>query len=155
MTKWLLAGLGVLIFAGGLRADDLPGLKEPLRTVVQKYLVVQQKLAGDTFDGVTAAATEMKTAMAAAPAQTFTDDFAQAVDDLVAAKDLHAARLAFHPLSNEMIAALAMAQVQTGSLHSVFCPMIKAYWVQTDGHTVHNPYYGASMPDCGEIQRQF
>jgi hypothetical protein len=155
MMKWLFAGFCALAFAGELRADDLPGLKEPLKTVVQKYLAVQQKLAGDTFDGVTTAATEMKASVAAAPAQTFTGDFAQAVDDLVAAEDLHAARLAFHPLSNEMIAALAMAQVQTGSLHSVFCPMIKAYWVQTDGHTVHNPYYGASMSDCGEIQRQF
>lgn len=138
-----------------LRADDLPGLQEPLKTVTHKYLVIQQKLAADSFDGVTATTHDMKTAMAAAPAQTFTPDFMKAVDALAAAKDLHDARVAFQQVSSDLIATLAQNHVQTGSLHSVFCPMRKAYWVQTDGQKIQNPYYGASMLDCGEFQKQF
>jgi Cu(I)/Ag(I) efflux system membrane fusion protein len=153
--KSLLVIAALLLGTPLLRADDFPGLKEPLKTVTEKYLVIQQKLATDSFDGVTTAAAEMKTTMAAAPSGAFTADFAKSVDGLVSAKDLHSARLAFQPVSNELIAALALGQIQTGALHSVFCPMIRGYWVQTDGHTVHNPYYGAAMSDCGEIQRQF
>jgi len=136
-------------------AEDFPGLHEPLKTVTEKYLVIQQKLAADSFDGVATAASQIKAAMAADASKSFAPDFVKAVDDLAAAIDLHTARLAFQQVSATLIAALAQNQSQTGALHSAFCPMIKAYWVQTDGRIVHNPYYGAAMPDCGEIQRQF
>jgi len=136
-------------------AEDFPGLHEPLKTVTKQYLVIQQKLASDSFDGVIAAANNMKTTMAADSAKTFAPDFSKAVDDLTETKDMHAARIAFQKVSSCLIAALAQNQVQTGSLHVVFCPMVKAYWVQTDGKTIRNPYYGAAMLDCGEFQRQF
>lgn len=138
-----------------LRAEDLPGLHEPLKTVTKQYLVIQQKLSSDSFDGVTAAAQDMKKAMAADTTKTFTPEFAKTVDDLAAAKDVHAARLAFQKVSSNLIAALAQAQAHTGSLHTVFCPMVKASWVQTDGKAVRNPYYGAAMLDCGEFQKQY
>jgi Cu(I)/Ag(I) efflux system membrane fusion protein len=138
-----------------IRADDFPGLSGPLKVVTEKYLVIQQKLAADSFDGVTAAATEMQTTMAADKTGSFTPDFTKSVDSLVAAKDLHSARTAFEDVSNNLIAALAQNKIQTGALHTVFCPMRKAYWVQMDGKVVHNPYFGAEMSDCGVIQRQF
>jgi hypothetical protein len=146
----LFAGLG-LSWAG---AQELPGLHEPLVTVTQQYLVVERKLAASSFDGVPAAAAAMKAAMAGAPT-AFEPDFVQAVNQLAAAPDLHTARLAFQGVSNGLIGALAENKAQTGVLHSAFCPMIKAYWVQTDPHKIENPYYGPAMLDCGEIQRQF
>jgi hypothetical protein len=136
-------------------AEDLPGLHEPLKTVTKQYLVIQQKLASDSFDGVAPAAADMKKAMVADPAKPFAPDFVKAVDDLAAAKDLHTARLTFQRVSGSFIATLAQNQAQTGSLHSAFCPMVKAYWVQEDGKVIHNPYYGSAMSDCGEFQRQF
>jgi hypothetical protein len=145
----------LLACAGPLRADDFPGLHEPLRTVTLQYLTIQQKLASDSFDAVTATADAMKTAIAAAPPGSFAPDFVRAVNRLAAATDLHTARIAFQPLSEALIAALALNKVQTGSLHSLFCPMRRAYWVQTDGATVHNPYYGPSLPDSGEFQHDF
>lgn len=157
----LIALALVLSGLNSARAEDFPGLREPLKTVARDYLVIQQKLAADSFDGLIATATNMKSAMAMRiPAGVptslpFESDFFKAVDNLLAAKDLHAARLAFQQVSNGLIAALAQNQAQTGSLHSAYCPMIKAYWVQTDGKVIHNPYYGAAMSDCGEIQRQF
>lgn len=145
----------VLIALNSARAEDFPGLREPLKTVTEKYLLIDQKLAADSFDGVTVAASAMKATMAADTSKSFAPDFVKAVDDLIAAKDLHAARLAFQQVSNGLIAALAQSHAQTGSLHSAYCPMIKGYWVQTDGKVIHNPYFGAAMSDCGEIQRQF
>jgi hypothetical protein len=149
--------VAILVFFGlnQIQAEDLPGLHEPLKTVTKQYLVIQQKLASDSFDGVAAAAADMKKALVSDPAKPFAPDFVKAVDDLAAARDLHASRLAFQRVSNSLIAALAQNQVQTGSLHSAFCPMVKAYWVQEDGKVIRNPYYGAAMLDCGEFQRQF
>jgi len=156
-----MAAALVFSAASALQAGDFPGLQEPLKTVTRDYLVIQQKLASDSFDGVTAEAANLKLAMTMkSPVGTptsvaFAPDFFKAVDALVAAGDLHTARLAFTQVSMCLIAALAQDHAQTGSLHTVFCPMRKAYWVQTDGQKVENPYFGAAMLDCGEFQRQF
>ena len=66
-------------------------------------------------------------------------------------KDLAAARDAFGPLSDAII-AYARANNATSSDHLsvAFCPMLKKYWLQK-GETIRNPYYGSKMPDCGRI----
>ena len=50
----------VLIALNSARAEDFPGLREPLKTVTEKYLLIDQKLASDSFDGVTAAAIALR-----------------------------------------------------------------------------------------------
>ena len=138
-----------------IHAEDLPGLHEPLKTVTKQYLAIQQKLTSDSFDGIPAAAKEMKTTMTAPNTKPFEPDFVQAVDALANAKDIHAARVAFQKVSDCFIAALAQNQVQTGSLHVAYCPMVKASWVQADGKAIRNPYYGTAMLECGKFKRQF
>ena len=138
-----------------LRADDLPGLHEPLKTVTQNYLFIQQKLAADSVDGVPAAVAAMKKAVAEDKGKTFDADFAKEVDQLAAATDLHTTRISFQTLSGGLIAVLAKNHVQTGVLHAAFCPMVKASWLQTDGTTIHNPYMGSVMPDCGSFKEQY
>jgi hypothetical protein len=134
---------------------DLSGLHEPLKTVVQSYLAIEQKLVADSVDGVPAAAAAMKQAVDADNGKTFGADFAREVGQLAAATDLHTTRIAFQPLSATLIDILARDHVQTGLLHSAFCPMVKAYWLQADGQAIHNPYMGSVMPDCGSFQKQF
>jgi hypothetical protein len=34
-----------------------------------------------------------------------------------------------------------------------WCPMKSAGWLQV-GMPLHNPYYGSSMPDCGEVRKR-
>jgi hypothetical protein len=147
----LLALAGVSL----LRAETPSTLSGPLKTVTDEYLLITNKLAADSMDGVPAAAAAMKSAVATAPAGTFSPDFSHDVSQLAAAVDLGSARSALQPVSNALIATLTQDQVQTGQLHSVFCPMVKAYWVQADGKTVHNPYTGSAMSDCGAFQHQF
>ena len=38
------------------------------------------------------------------------------------------------------------------TLTVAYCPMKKAEWLQ-EGDTISNPYFGTSMPDCGEVRR--
>ena len=49
-------------------------------------------------------------------------------------------------------AAIPTAEVP-GSLTQVYCPMVKADWLQI-GDTVNNPYMGPKMSDCGEVRRK-
>jgi hypothetical protein len=153
----LLSGIAGFLFLGLLvvRADDIPGLKEPLKTVTADYLVIQQKLVVDSTDGVPTAAADMKKAVDADQGKTFGPDFARQVAQLAAATDLHTTRIAFEALSGTLIATLAKNHVQTGQLHAAFCPMVKASWLQTDGKVIHNPYMGSEMPDCGSFKDQY
>jgi hypothetical protein len=137
------------------RADDVPGLQEPFKTVVQNYLIIQQKLVNDSTDGVPAAAAAIKQAVDADQGKTFGPDFSREVSQLIATTDLHATRIALEPLSATLIATLAKNHVKTGILHVAFCPMVKASWIQTDGQAIHNPYMGSEMPDCGSFKEQY
>jgi hypothetical protein len=130
-------------------------LKEPLKTVTTDYLVIQMALAADSVKTVPAAAAEMKKAVDDDKGKTFDTEFSRDVDKLVAATDLHTTRLAFAPLSDKFVAILATNHVKTGQLHSAFCPMVKASWIQQDGKTIHNPYMGSMMSDCGAFRQQF
>ena len=46
----------------------------------------------------------------------------------------------------------AMTADQPRTLTVAYCPMKKAEWLQ-EGDTISNPYFGTSMPDCGEVRR--
>jgi hypothetical protein len=148
---FLFAMAGMIL----VRADDTTSMPLPLGAVTAMYTFIQDKLAVDSFDGVPAAAASIKSAVEGDQTHTFTPDFAHAVDQLAAATDLHSARIAFETVSSLLIATLAQDHVKTGTLYSAFCPMVKAYWLQTDGKTIHNPYMGSEMSDCGTFQKQF
>jgi hypothetical protein len=131
------------------------GLTEPFETVTEQYLLIHDKLVTDNFDGVTAAAQAIQKAVAADPHKSFPPEFAQAVDQLAAAKDLHTARLAFKAVSIQLIDAFRLAKISTGSLHEVFCPLANAYWVQSDPKAAHNPYFGKARENCGDTVANF
>jgi hypothetical protein len=131
------------------------GLSEPFETVTEQYLLIHDKLVIDNFDGVTAAAQAIRKAVAADPHKSFPPEFAQAVDQLAAAKDLHAARLAFKTVSIQLIDAFRLAKTSTGSLYEVFCPLSNGYWVQSDPKTAHNPYFGKARENCGDTVAHF
>ena len=131
------------------------GLSEPFETVTEQYLSIHGKLVSDNFDGVTAAAQAIQKVVAADPHKTFPPEFARAVDQLAAAKDLHAAREAFKTVSVQLIDAFKLAKINTGTLHEVYCPMAKAYWVQSDPKMAHNPYFGQAMENCGDTVANF
>lgn len=60
-------------------------------------------------------------------------------------------RKKFETLSAAMI-ALAEKSPPAKKLFVIHCPMKKADWIQTD-EKVRNPYFGKSMPDCGQVTR--
>lgn len=123
---------------------------DPLKAILASYLEIQSQLAADKIDGIGTAAATIES-NAAGLGQEQGGQIAKAAKTLGQAADLKAARDAFGPLSDAVIAA---AQADGKSVEGVkvgFCPMVKRSWLQKDAK-VRNPYYGSAMLECGELK---
>lgn len=124
-----------------------PSAAELSSAVTSPYLKVQVALAGDSTEGVSAAAREIEKAAA-----TLGDDakgLAAAAETLAGVTDIAAARKAFGALSDALIEYADAAGI--GELKVAYCPMADQSWVQEDG-SIANPYFGALMLTCGSFQ---
>ena len=114
--------------------------------MIEAYLRIQRALATDTLDGVlesaAALATEtVKIGSAAATIKVADNPFAEV-------EDLAAAREAFGPLSDAIIAYVGSALPDGVTV--AYCPMARKSWLQR-GRTIQNPYYGKAMAECGRL----
>ena len=140
-----VVGISIAVGAATLHASDA------MKAVVGSYLEIQAKLASDKTDGLKASATALATRAeglgdAGAP-------IAKAAKAVADAPDLKAAREAFGPLSDAVLAAAkAEGFKDLGDVKLAYCPMVKQSWLQK-GDKIANPYYGAAMPTCGEFKK--
>ena len=146
MVKYLALGVVALLFmsSGVVRGS------EELEAVVASYLEVQAQLAADKADGIkgpAAAIAEQAAGMGAAGA-----DIVKAAKSLEAAGTLEAAREAFGPLSDAVVAA-AKAEGWQGldGVKLAYCPMANRSWLQKED-AIRNPYYGSQMLTCGSFK---
>jgi len=113
--------------------------------------VIQSALAADSLEGVPVAAKALVDAAKSSEGAIPESAVSQA-EDVAKASDLEAARAAFKPLSDTMISALVARDEESGQYYEAFCPTADAAWIQA-GKEVANPYYGASMLQCGTIRK--
>ncbi len=133
--------------------------------VAQKYLAMQESLAGDDFKNASDAAREMNEAVVAVDMELLQGDDHMAwmktsgelkkiLADAAKAEDIESLRKQFALLSEETAVAAKRFGPLGISLYQFKCPMAfnnrGATWLQTDDKT-HNPYFGATMPGCGEV----
>ena len=133
-------------------ADQNAALMEPVKSVFDDYLKIQSALAKDSIDGVAANASAISKAVRGDSMNMLSPEVASHADILANAKDLAAAREAFKSLSKSLIQYLNANNV-THAYVEVYCPMAKANWLQKDDK-IDNPYLGASMRSCGQIQKK-
>ncbi len=57
----------------------------------------------------------------------------------------------FESLSKNMYTVLSGLKANSTVLYEQYCPMKKAYWI-SEKSAIENPYYGKTMPDCGEVK---
>jgi hypothetical protein len=120
------------------------------KAIVAAYLDIHTALSSDKVDGVKPAAEAI--AREAARMGAAGGAIQKAANALWSAADLNAARTAFGPLSDAVIAAAkADGWKDLPSLKIGYCPMVKQSWIQKEG-TVSNPYYGSAMLTCGELK---
>lgn len=146
----LVATIGLMLNSS-LRAADNPGLMEPVKSVLDHYLMIQTELAKDSVKGLDEHANGIAKAVKGDDMKMLLPDVAKQADTLAKAKDIKAAREAFKPLSASLVKYLADNKAGKGTYHEAYCPMVKANWLQT-GKDIKNPYMGKAMLDCGVLK---
>lgn len=74
----------------------------------------------------------------------------KAAEKISKATDLVKQRDAFATLSTGMWKIVKVAESITVTVYYQYCPMKKGYWLSLEP-AIKNPYYGAGMLDCGNI----
>lgn len=147
--RTLVVGLATSLAAGlalaAQSASDAPN------TLVKSYLEIHAHLAADRFDELKGPARTLGEQARALgkPAEAV----ARASAALESAADIKAARDAFGPLSDAVIAWVQSdaSKGAAGELRLAYCPMVKRSWLQLD-EQIRNPYYGKQMAGCGEFR---
>lgn len=123
---------------------------EEMKAVVAAYLDIQGQLVSDKFETVqTQARTISEQAGKMGKAG---EGLRSAVSALERAADIKAARDAFGPLSEAVIAAArAGGWADVSGLKLAYCPMARRSWLQS-AEAIQNPYYGKAMATCGEFR---
>jgi Cu(I)/Ag(I) efflux system membrane fusion protein len=135
--------------------DDVPARSADesgqMIELIEPYLALQAALANDDLDGAQAALKRLMSITG------HSGELAKLVHQMMAAKSLDALRRPhFETLSNHMITAVQAApEAFEETLYLMHCPMVYedrgADWLQRD-QVLLNPYYGAMMLHCGEVQ---
>lgn len=142
-----------------------PELHAGLRTVLEPYLRLSERLAADDLAGAQQAARDVAVASTSfTPTDTaaltrwqpLATDLRQHATRVADATSLEAARGPFEPLSATITRVLRVfGNPLDRPVRLAFCPMAfddrGAEWVQS-GETVDNAYFGASMRRCGDVR---
>ncbi|MCB9866874.1 MAG: DUF3347 domain-containing protein [Phycisphaerales bacterium] len=134
--------------------------------LMEHYLGIQERLAGDRVEGVAkqalgliAAADEIEKHLAD-PQVDLPDAFKPALQKLrdaavkLRAEDLAESRVAFVELSGALRTLVEQARPDRDRYEKIYifhCPMSKGDWLQTTPDK-RNPYYGFQMLTCGELE---
>lgn len=138
-------------FGADEKMADSSALMQPVKSVLDHYLMIQAALAKDSIKGVDENASAIAKAVLADKMKMLSSDVATQAATLAKATDLKAARAAFKPLSHSLIKYLADNKAGAGTYHEAFCPMVGASWLQTEKN-IKNPYMGKAMLSCGEFK---
>jgi len=150
VTTILAAAVG-LLFNTAVRAADEPALMQPVKSVLDHYLMIQAELAKDSIKGLDEYANAIAKAVKGDEMKMLSPDVAKQAEALAKAKNIKTAREAFKPLSASLVKYLADNKAGKGTYHEAYCPMVKASWLQTS-KDITNPYMGKSMLTCGVLK---
>ena len=140
-----------LLFNLAVNAADEPALMQPVKSVLDHYLMIQTELAKDSVKSLDEHANAIAKAVKGDEMKMLSPDVAKQAEALAKAKDLKAAREAFKPLSASLVKYLAENKAGKGTYHEGYCPMVKASWLQKEKE-IRNPYMGKSMLTCGTLK---
>jgi hypothetical protein len=148
-------GIGAVSCGGGSPStaarSTVPAPGSPLpESIVDPYLKIQSALATDRIDEVKSNAGTIATAATSLGPDAAKIDTAAVT--LASASELDDARQKFGTLSDAVVAYMdARHLTAPPGVRKAYCPMVRKPWLQK-GDTIANPYYGTSMPTCGEFR---
>jgi hypothetical protein len=153
LKSFSLAVLAIagLLFNSVTQAADSPALMEPVKSVLDHYVMIQTELSKDSIKGLDTHTAAIAKAVKGDSMKMLSADVAKQAESLGKAKDLKAARAAFKPLSESLIKYVVDNKAEKGPYREAYCPMVKAGWLQM-GKEIKNPYAGSEMLDCGSFK---
>jgi Cu(I)/Ag(I) efflux system membrane fusion protein len=140
--------------------------RERVRPVVKNYLDLQTALAADSFEQARMASGNLTSAVKSLSEKHLSGDshgqwmvdlksLDESASTLAGTTEMEKMRESFYPLSQALESfVLHFGHGLDFPIRRAFCPMALedgATWIQVD-EAIANPYYGASMLRCGEIQ---
>jgi len=152
--------LSVLMFAAACapapQTSNTPAAGTPMpRTIVDPYLKIQSALADDSTEGIHSNAGTIVTAATAlgSPAMKIdTAAIALAAASEAAPPDINDVRDKFGTLSDAIDTYMTGEKLTPpDGVKIAVCPMVHKPWMQ-EGDQIQNPYYGKSMPTCGNFR---
>ncbi|MGE3274753.1 MAG: hypothetical protein AB7O67_06555 [Vicinamibacterales bacterium] len=149
MTRYLIPLTLLLAIVAGCAAPAEPE-GGPEMALLTPYLQVQVALAGDTLEGVPAAANQV--ADEADRIGAGGEAIAAGAHAVANAADLEAARTAFGELSDAVLAYTTAEGIEPQNLRVAYCPMVNKSWYQR-GDAIRNPFYGSAMLECGAFKK--
>lgn len=143
-----------------------PAFQEQLTDVYRAYLRLQEALAADDPKGAKSATTDVQEALSSVGMELLegkahmawmplAKGMEESMSTIASAADLGAMRSAFDPLSASLTGAIRQYGLKNAPpVYVAHCPMAfdgkGANWLQS-ATEITNPYFGATMPGCGEI----
>ena len=124
----------------------------PVRFVFDNYFKIASALANDSIEGVASSASAIGAAIRRDSRQMLSPEIAAQADVLAETSDSVSARIIFKRLSQSLIKYLSDHDA-TGTFVEVYCPKLKASWLQRKGQPIENPYLGKKAPGCGTIRK--
>lgn len=114
------------------------------------YLNVKNALVNSDLKASTEAVTMLQQVIISEPAFAQKEDLQKATDKMAKAGSLEKQRTAFADVSAIFWKVIKPADALNQEIYYQYCPMKKAYWLSTEA-AIKNPYYGASMLNCGKV----
>jgi hypothetical protein len=138
-----------------------PDTVAAMQEILESYLPIWKALAGDSTSDVGTNAERIATIAGDVAGKTDEEvlkthltAIQQAASDMKT-EDLKSARESMKALNRALISVFESYQIELGSHYTIiYCPMAKERWVQ-DSESVLNPFYGASMLNCGVKAGEF
>jgi hypothetical protein len=144
-------GIGISCGAAAPRPANAPAAGSQMPSAItDPYLKIQTALAQDRVDEVRANAGEIASAATSLGAPAMKIDTAAV--QLASAAGIADAREKFGTLTDAVVTYMDGQHLSAPEgVRRAYCPMARKSWLQK-GDTLANPYYGTSMPTCGEFK---
>ncbi len=149
--------------------DQTPAISEsemPLNTLFEQYIILKdafiesdEKVIKDAFQKYKKVLAKINVSLLKGDAQLkwfeISGNMEKHIKQMELSGSIEEQRKAFSGLSNQFYKAIKAFGLKGNTAYYQFCPMVNhnkgAYWL-SESKTIRNPYFGASMMDCGKTK---
>ena len=136
--------------------SDMSNIQDrTFQTLVTFYLDLNKAMVASDAKAAKSIASRLLTTLANLDPENDLEAVKAEVKNILDSDDIKQQRVHFAPLSEQFYQLVKVNQGQRITLYKQYCPMALdgkgAFWI-SDSKEIENPYYGASMLNCGTVK---